>query len=59
MFLFLIYSVLSVNEVQMKNKLSHLDYYYVEDKKDFESKFIILTLESLEDLDDKKLELND
>jgi hypothetical protein len=58
MFLFLIYSVLSVNEVQMKNKLSHLDYY-VEDKKDFESKFIILTLESLEDLDDKKLELND
>lgn len=57
MFLLLLYSVLSNDST--KNKWSDLDHSSVEVEESLDSKFIILTLESLEDLDDKKLKSDD
>lgn len=57
MFLLLLYSVLSNDST--KNKWSDLDHSSVEVEEALDSKFIILTLESLEDLDDKKLKSDD
>jgi hypothetical protein len=60
MFLLLLYSILSIEEVTIENnKWSNLEYSSNKLEENYDSKFIILTLETLEDLDDKKLELGD